>query len=126
MPTNDDEWHLWLSTEKTNVDPLDWDAWMQTIIDLFENPTTYVTRDLTFTETIDSCHYYLSIEDADSGEPVGDDDPFIMHFDGANHVVVFGTDDVAQAGTTRNFVVHAVSNYSGFFDSVNISFAIDV
>lgn len=94
---------------------------MTNFIDLFQYPTAYQRRELRWTETIDSCNYYLALEDAVTGEEVtSETDQFVIYFDPANHVLVFGTDDESLIGETRNYNLHAVSSYSGHYDSVNL------
>lgn len=126
MPTNDDEFEMWLETAKNGLaDPADWDLWMLNFMDLFQHPTSFECRQLEWSETIDACHYYLALENADTGDEVtAENDQFVMHFDPAGHVLVFGTDEPALVGESRNYIVHAVSSYSGHYDSVNLSFTI--
>lgn len=77
-----------------------------------------------FSETIDSCHYYLALSDDQGFEVTPANDPFVQYFDPANHVLVFGTNDDGLDGATRNYVLHAVSSYSGYYASVPLSFTI--
>lgn len=95
MPTNEDEFKDWVETaEKNFSDPADWNAWQLNFIDLFSTPTSFDCQSVEWTETIDSCNYYLALENADTGvEVTSETDPFIMHFDPAGHVLVFGSED---------------------------------
>jgi hypothetical protein len=122
MPTNEDEFDNWLATAQSSAaDPTEWELWMTNFMDLFHHPTSYECRELQWTETIDACNYYLALEDAATGDEVtSETDPFVMYFDPANRVLVFGTDDEGLSGETRNYNVHAVSSYSGRYDSVNL------
>lgn len=124
MPTDEDEFENWLDTAKNGfADPADWDGWRQNFMDLFSTPTSFECRAIEWSETINECNYYLALENADTGDQVTEEtDMFVQHFDPASHVLVFGTEEPGLCGESRNYIVHAVSSYSGYYASASLSF----
>lgn len=127
MPATEEEFDYWVDDQLEALSERDWDAWLQSFMDLFRHPTTFAVRDLEWKDSAAGCSYKLELRDGDYNPiTTADDDPFVAYFDGDSHILVFGSDELELVGTTRRYIVSAVScDDDGATDSVHLSFDIE-